>query len=58
MNRAAQPVKLIVSIFSKDELPHGWELLPISEITERVSKVNPKDQPGATIRYIDIPDYP
>lgn len=54
MNRAAQPVKLIVSIFSKDELPHGWELLPISEITERVSKVNPKDQPGATIRYIDI----
>lgn len=54
MNRAARHVKSAVSIFSKDELPHGWELLPISEITERVSKVNPKDQPGATIKYIDI----
>ncbi len=54
MSRAAQPVETVVSVFGVDDIPPNWNLLSIGDVTDAVSKVNPKDEPNKEIQYIDI----
>ncbi len=36
------------------ELPTGWRLLPLREVCERVSNINPKNEPEREFVYVDI----
>lgn len=37
-----------------DELPHGWDLPTVSDVTETVRSVDPTRQPDQTFYYVDI----
>ena len=54
MSRASKPVERVIPIIAAEEIPADWRLLRIADITEPVSKVNPKDEPNRGIQYIDI----
>lgn len=54
MSRAAQPVETVVPIVSAEDIPSDWYLVSIRDVTDAVSKVNPKDEPNKEIQYIDI----
>ncbi len=40
--------------FEKENLPEGWIVTAISNITETVQKINPKDTPNKIFHYCDI----
>ena len=38
-----------------DELPEGWVLTPLSDVTVRVPNANPQDEPAARVKHFETP---